>query len=182
VTTNLHVRIERPFTVGQLRAAALQALAELVPGVRVDVLDVKPRSQEFHGHYRDAPPVADTFFDAFHGAGNPPAPGYLIMTPDGEAVAGVSELDVGYPEDPEGGRRLWVTRSFYREPASRLLGVAVAAAAARLSGSPVVDEYEELTGERLADPEAILHGLRDPTVQGGLDEAAAAVLHAAGID
>lgn len=181
MTTNLHVRIQRPFTVGQLQSAAQRALEGLAPGAHPDALDVKAQSREFHGRYHDAPSVPATFLDTLHGTEQPPVPSYLLMTPDGDAIAGVSDLDVGFPEDPEGGRRLWVTRNFYREPASHLLGIAVVTAAADLTGSPVVDEYEELTGERLASPQHIIARLRDATARGEFNEAATAILHAAGI-
>jgi hypothetical protein len=47
-----------------------------------------------------------------------------------------------------------------------------------LTGGPVVDEYLELTGERLADPEAIVAHLRRPAVIGTLPEAAGRILSA----
>jgi hypothetical protein len=116
-----------------------------------------------------------------HGVGPPPVPGYLVMTPGGEAITGAVELDIGYPEDPEGGRWLNLTRQFYREPASHLLAIAVATAAARLTGSAVVDEHTDLTGNRLADPEAIVTRLHNPDALGPFAEAAKATLSAAGI-
>ncbi len=54
-----------------------------------------------------------------HGDGSPLLPAYLLVTTDGAAVAEVSEYDVGAYEDPDGGRRLVVSRDYYRRPGDR---------------------------------------------------------------
>jgi hypothetical protein len=125
--------------------------------------------------------VPAEFLASVHGDGSPLVPEYLLATPDGEAVAEVSELDFGAYDDPDGGRRLLVSRDYYRRPTSRLLGIAVAVAAAELTGSPVVDEYKVLTGQRLASPEDIVSRLRDDSTGPSLDEAARTTLSKAGI-
>ena len=74
-----------------------------------------------------------------------------------------------------------VSRDYYRRTTSRLLGIAVAVAAAELTGSPVVDEYKVLTGQRLASPDDIVSRLPDDSTGPSLDEAARRTLSKAGI-
>jgi hypothetical protein len=136
---------------------------------------------EFRGRYAESPRASAELLGSMHGVGSPLVPGYLVMTPDGGAITGAVELDIGYAEDPEGGRWLSLTRQFYREPASHLLAIAVAVAAAELTGSPIIDEHADLTGHRLADPEAIVTRLHNPDAHGPFAEAATATLRAAGI-
>jgi hypothetical protein len=69
----------------------------------------------------------------------------------------VDVLDVGYPEDAEGG--LWLTAASYRTEVSMLISVSAAIAAAKLTDAHVIDEPGML-GKRVSTPAEAIERLR----------------------
>jgi hypothetical protein len=108
--------------VAELRDTTATTLRTVLPGHVAMPLRVISDSPQFHGRYDDAPDAPDApdeLVHAVHGDGSPLLPAYLLVTTDGAAVAEVSEYDVGAYEDPDGGRRLVVSRDYYRRPGDR---------------------------------------------------------------
>ena len=181
MSTEFDVRIWKPFSVDELRTASRRVLQDMAPNAQHGALQVRPWLGEYQDRVAEIPASPPEFMRRRHGDVSP-LPDYLITTTDTKAVTGVSEVDIGHADDPvDSGRRLWVERNFHREPGSRLLGIAVATAAAQLNGGPIFDEALQLTGDRLVDPQHLSDLLRNTDAHGPFDVVAEAVLVAAGI-
>ena len=82
----------------------------------------------------------------------------LIGLADGVNATGVNVIDVGYPDDAEGG--VWLVCTLLpREPVAFVISVRVAVAAAGLTGADVVDEAG-LLGRRVIPPAQALEIMR----------------------
>jgi hypothetical protein len=90
-------------------------------------------------------------------------PTFVLMTPDAVAAVEISAQDVGYPDDPDGGRWLTIATSLDRTRVSKVLGAAAAISVGRLTASPIIDEETILTGTRIAVPDAAAERKRTPT-------------------
>ena len=160
MSTGFDLRLRSTFTVEDLRAATERVLAQILPGLPAIALDVVPTVRDFIDHGPTAPRVAQTFLRNSYGESGELGPGFVLMTPDAVAGVEISALDIGFPEDPEGGRSLFVDTSIDRTPVSLLLGAVVAIAAAQLTKSPVRDEQTLLTGIRIVEPDEAIDRLR----------------------
>jgi hypothetical protein len=182
MSSDYDVRVRRPFTVVEVHETSQHLLSLIIPRVEETGLEVRLWPDGWRDRFELTPPAPTDFLTRVHGSDSPLVPDYLIMTSGAEGIAGVSDSDIGYPEDPDGGRRLNVTRHFQRLAPSYFLGIVVITAAAILTGSPVVDEYAVLTGERLTDPEHIIERLSLRTHTGPFEVLAASALEAARIN
>lgn len=154
------VRMHAPFSLGELRSGTEQCLAEIVPGVAERAVDLLTNLPIPLSARPDTPRATADDLARHIGGTTPLLDNTLVITRDYDAVVEVSELDIGYYDDPEGGRWITANATWYRTSASRLLSVAIAVTAARLTGAPVFDELSQLTGNRICDPEDIVARLR----------------------
>jgi hypothetical protein len=162
MSSGFDLRLRLAFTVDELRVATERVLAQVLPGMPAVVLDVVPSFRDFIHGGPTAPRVPEAFLRNSYGASGELGPGFVVMTPDAVAGVAVDALDISFPEDPEGGRSLFVDTSVDRTPVSLLLGAAVAIAAAQLTKNPVRDERTLLTGNRIVDPDEAIDRLRTP--------------------
>lgn len=183
MSTGFDLRLRSSFTVAQLRARTEEVLAPALPGLRPVTLDVVELVRDFVRHGPAAPRVPETFLHHSYGESGELGPSFVLMTPDAVAGVEIIAVDIGFPEDPEGGRSLWVDTSVDRTPVSMLLGIAVAIAASQLTKSPVWDDSLELTGHRVVEPDEVLDRLGTPAygVQ-HLQEIAIPVLRGLGLN
>jgi hypothetical protein len=162
MSTGFDLRLRSTFTVEELRTASERVLTQVLPGLPPLLLDVVPTVRDFVRHGPDAPRVTESFLRNTYGESGNLGPAFVLITPDAVAGVELSAVDIGFPEDPEGGRSLFIDTSIDRTPVSMLLGAAVAIAAAQLTKSPVRDESLLLTGQRIVEPDEIIDRLRTP--------------------
>jgi hypothetical protein len=160
MSTEFELRLRSTFTVHELRQTTEAVLALIRPGLPLTELHVVPSTRDFLEHGHAAERATEDFLHHSYGLSNDLGPAFVLMTSDAVAAVEVSAQDVGFAEDPDGGRWLTITTSLDRTPVSKLLGAAAAIAAGRLTGSPIVDEEAILTGERIADPEEAIQRIR----------------------
>jgi hypothetical protein len=162
MSSGFDLRLRSTFTVDDLRTGTERMLTEVLPGIPPIALEVVASVRDFIDHGPAAERVSEAFLRNAYGESDGLGPDFVLITPDAVAGVEISALDVGFPQDPEGGRSLFINTSLDRTPVSMLLGAVAAIAAAQLTGSPIRDENTLLTGHRIVDPDEAVTRLRTP--------------------